>query len=241
MSKILQELSENKICLEVALQRLLIIANKTSNNDLAGWCNKELNGYSAGDELPDYRKSSSRNIYYTGLHGSLTVSDAPIGPGYLKEDTIKQIEQIYITDNIVQVEKNMNGDHHMRRDLTMFAGEVLKNTHNGFDGVRCTSIYQLVPESVYSAIYSNVKTRIINLLCSFESIGLDIDDLDASTKKYDSIRPHNNDLFQKIIINGGVFEIAQKKNKILWNIVVPIITAIVSGVIVYLITYFLIK
>ena len=47
MSKILNEITTNSISLSECLQRLLVIANKTDNRDLANWCLKELNGYKA--------------------------------------------------------------------------------------------------------------------------------------------------------------------------------------------------
>lgn len=45
MSKILNDITINSISLSECLQRLLVIANKIDNNDLAVWYSQELNGY----------------------------------------------------------------------------------------------------------------------------------------------------------------------------------------------------
>ena len=44
-SKIIKELANNDISLEVALNRLMIIASDIENEELSQWAERELNGY----------------------------------------------------------------------------------------------------------------------------------------------------------------------------------------------------
>mgnify|MGYP003298892109 CR=1 FL=1 len=92
MSNLLDDLVINKITLEEVLQRLLIVANRMDNKELAKWCTSELNGYEKYDDLPEYRKCKSRNIVYSGINGRLQITNQPLGPGYLKSETISKIE-----------------------------------------------------------------------------------------------------------------------------------------------------
>ncbi len=236
MSKILNELTSGLIKLSECLERLLIISKKTNNSDLSAWCMNELNGYQGFNTLPSYRKYSSRNIIYSGLAGMLQITNTPIQAGYLSENTLKQVESIGIFENIYDVEKKKDEKQQMYRDLTVLASEIYKNT----DGIQCTSIKQLINPEFYSRVYAAVKTRVINLICSFEDAGVDLDNLDIK-KNGQSIKNLNKEIYDAIIVNGKTFTIPKKENKILWQIIVPIIVGIVSAVASGLIVYFLTK
>lgn len=236
MSKILSELTSGTIKLSECLERLLVIAKKTNNSDLAGWCTNELNGYEGFSKLPDYRKQKSRNIIYSGIAGMLQITNTPLQAGYLNEDTLKKIEDVGIFENIYDVEKKKEERQQMYRDLTLLASEVYKNT----DGIQCTSIKQIISPEFYSRVYSAVKIRVINLICSFEDAGVDIDNLDVK-KNVDVIKNANKNIFDAIIVNGETYTIPKKENKFIWQIIVPIIVGIVSAVVSGLIVYFITK
>lgn len=241
MSKILEDIVSNKITLEECLQRLLIIANKTNNTDLSNWCLNEINGYDSKKEFPSYRKYESTHIVYSGINGGMRLTNAPLGAGYLSSETLEKIKTIYLPDGIVELEKKMNSKSPMYRDLTLFAPEVYKNTNDGFTGVQCTSIQQMISTSFYSSAYSSIKTRIINLLCSYEQANVNIDKLDVVALKKSKFRLEiNKEMFETIVINGGVYTTSKKENKFLWNVLIPVIvgvfSAVLSGVLVYLIT-----
>lgn len=243
MSNFLNDISLNKISIEEGLQRLLIIANKTGNKELSKWCVNELNGYKRYDELPSYRIFKNRNIVYSGINGKFQVNNIPLGPGYLSEDTLRKIEKIGLYENIAKVEENMKLKENMYRDLTALAGEVYTNTKDELIGigVTCTSIQQLIPNSLYSSIYSNVKTRIINLLCLYETAKVDIDNLDIKQGYIASIKEKNSEIYKTIVSEGTMYTFVPKEKKFVWNIIVPIAIGILTGVLVYLITNFLFK
>lgn len=64
MSKILNDITINSISLS-ELQRLLVIANKIDNNDLAVWCSQELNGYKKQISFLEHRRLKTMNIIYS--------------------------------------------------------------------------------------------------------------------------------------------------------------------------------
>lgn len=245
MSKILNDITTNSISLSECLQRLLVIANKIDNNDLAIWCSQELNGYKKTDELPEYRRFKSMNIIYSGINGRYKITNQPMQPGYLSSKTLESLEDISLTENIVDVEKRKDCEDTFSRDLTFLAPEVYKNTKDEFlgIGVQCTSIQQVIPQQFYTEIYTAVKTRIINLLCSFEKMNIDLDNLDVTLRKDTKIE--NDKIYNQIIVEGNTYTPEKKEKKVLWNVLIPIITgiisAIVGGVLVYFITNVWIK
>lgn len=236
MSRILEDIVSNKTSLEVGLQRLLVIANKTQNKEISNWCIRELNGYNSKEELPKYRMFKNRSLYYSGINGSFNVTDAPIGTGFLSDETLSKIENVYIFDNFKNIEERMIAKEDAFKDFTCLAPEVLENTNDGLFGVQCTSIKQLIPYNFYSSIYSNVKTRIINLLCFYENNGINLDKFDISKNKINRIKKNDKGLYSTVILKGEEYDFKKIGSSIVWNIIVPIITGIITGVIVYFIT-----
>ncbi|MGI6210073.1 MAG: hypothetical protein ACOYIM_00065 [Bacilli bacterium] len=241
MSKFLNDIVLNKITVEEGLQRLLVIANRTNNKEVASWCMKELNGYEKLEELPDYRKIENLRIVYSGINGKFQVNNASITPGFLSKETLSKIKIVGIFENVAKIEENKTSKETFYIDLTWLAGEVYKNTNKGFGGVNCTSIRQEIPSNVYSSVYSNVKTRVINLLCSYESAQIDIDKLDIKEEQIRDIESKSKEIYETIIIEGKLYTFAPKEKKIIWRILVPIIIGVASGLLVYLITKLLAK
>ena len=239
MSKLLDDLVANDVSLSECLQRLLIIANKTKNKDLIEWCNEELTGYKNKENIPDYRKFKSMNLLYSGINGRYQITNQPLQPGFLCKETLETIEAVDIFDSIFEVEKRKDQKELIYRDFTFLAGEVFNNTKDSLTGigVQCASIKQVVPQQFYSDIFSAIKVRVINLLCYYEEKGVDVDTLDISIKK--ETEEEKNKMFANIVLAGDAY-ISNNKKKVFWNIIIPIITGIVggiiSGVFVYLIT-----
>ncbi len=236
LSKILDDITTNSISLSECLQRLLVISNKIENNELAEWCLKELNGYKNYNDLPDYRKVKSRNILYSGINGCFQVTNQPLQ--YLSKKTLDLIENVGLFENIIEIEKRKDFDKPIYKDLTFLASEVYENTTYDIGGVQCTSIKQMISQESYTNVYIAVKTRIINLLCSFENSGINLDSADIHINKKNKIE--NDQIYNQVVIHGNTYTPDKKEKKIIWNVFIPIITGVISaiagGVIVYLIT-----
>ncbi len=240
MSRILEEITTDRIGLAVCLQRLLVIANKTENADLAKWCTNELNGYPSREDLPFYRKKKSRHIVYSGINGGFQVTNQPLLPGYLKEETVDKAEDIGLLEGIQDVQKRMESEKPIYRDLTALAGEVHDNTKDEMlnIGVQCISIKQMIDSRLYSEVYEAVKIRIINLLCSYEAAGIKVDKIDvASCGK--SLAKENRLVYDEVIVNGRTYSFKAKESKFVWSILVPILVGIVSAVASGLIVFYL--
>lgn len=227
MSKLLKDLVSDKIDLGVCLQRLLVIANKINNRELSEWCANELNGYQ-GKDVPEYRKYESNNIVYTGIIGVYQLTNQPMQPGYLSSKTLKEVAQLNFYENIYDVIERKNQKNEMYRDLTYLSSEVLKNTKGN---LQCTSIRQVVSTEIYSKIYSAVKVRVINMLCALENAKVNIDKMDVvKAKKIIDFDAENSNLYETIIKNGDLYKINPKESKIIWNILMPIITGILAAI-----------
>lgn len=244
MSRILNDLTYGTIELSKCLERLLIISNKLHNEKISQWCNSELTGYGAIESLPKYRQVNNSNIVYSGLNGGFKVENYPLLPGYLSDETLEKVQVLNVLDSIYEIERNVISQKTMSRDLTFLSNEVA-NITKGDDpvgvGVQCIQIRQVIPPSIYERVYANTKNRIINLLCSYEEVGIDIDSLDISKAIKDFDFNKEKDLiYNTVIVDGNAYTFAKKERKLIWNVIIPIsvgiITSVVSGLIVFFLT-----
>ena len=67
-------------------------------------------------------------------------------PGYLSSKTLESLEDIILTENIIDLEKRKDCEDTFSRDLTFLVPGVYRNTKDEFldIGVQCTSIQQVI-------------------------------------------------------------------------------------------------
>lgn len=84
-SQLIKDLATNKVSLEEALQRLLVITSELKNEELKKWILGELNGYSVETELPSYRKNIGSDLIYSGINGSYKVTNVALPLNFLSD------------------------------------------------------------------------------------------------------------------------------------------------------------
>jgi hypothetical protein len=209
-SKVIKELANNEITLEIALNRLMIIASDIENDELSKWAEKELNGYLPDDAVPDYRVVKNTQILYSGINGRYQVTRTPLP---LREILGEKPETFFVNifDGIGSIENYIKGpkEGEFMIDLTYFAGEVDSRT-----GIKCTSISQIVPSNAFEDTLNVVKTTLLKVFIKLDkSYGslddLDIDTSDKTTEEVEKI----NTTINHIIYNDNRITIGDK-NKI---------------------------
>ena len=69
-SKIIKELANGSIDTQTALKRTKVLLQELDNDDVLRWINCEIEGYSSGSEVPEYRKISGQ-LYGSYFKGSM--------------------------------------------------------------------------------------------------------------------------------------------------------------------------
>ena len=159
-SKIIKELANNQISMEVALQRLMIIASDLGNEELLAWAETELQGYSPSDTLPEYRNIRSIHFVYSGINGNYKVTNCPFTFTSVLEEKLSDVYNVPIMDSVSSLQNFIDNPEKQsyRRDFSMLNGYVLQRT-----GIQCTSIYQTVPLNFLQKIVSQIKTILMNV------------------------------------------------------------------------------
>jgi len=178
-SRIIKELANNKVPLEVAINRLLIIASDTDNEKLAHWAEKELNGYSNEDNIPSYRivKVEDTIFKYSGINGMCKVQNVTLPFIELLEREGVGRFNIRILDGIKTMEGIVNNDTDIKlgRDRTEFASIIYEKT-----GIKCYSIIQTVPKNTFENVFNIVKTMLLKTLIQLDKSYGCLDDLDIN-------------------------------------------------------------
>ena len=177
-SRIIKELANNEISIEVALSRMLIIASDIGNEALAKWAVKELNGYDNDDAIPEYRIAKHYQFLYSGINGRFQVKNAPLPFDSLigKEDP--SIFYMPIRDGIATIQDFLTNhpNENYGRDLTWAADMVYRLT-----GIQCASLRQVVPINSFTNLINNLKTALIKVLIELDKSFGSLDDLDIDT------------------------------------------------------------
>ena len=180
-SKILKELVNEEISLNIALKRLIVLAADMNDNDLKEWAEKEINGYNTDDEVPEYRKICSHSFYYNGFTSNLQVTNVPLDIRYLNEDTLKMIEYHELREPLSSLEKYVKEfKDGFNLDLTMLAPEVLKNSGRR---LQCISIYQKFNVSQIEKVLQTLSSKIMNIFIKLDKEFGCLDNLDIGCEK----------------------------------------------------------
>lgn len=180
-SKILKELINEEISLNIALKRLIVLAADINDNDLKEWAEKEINGYNADDEVPEYRKICSHSFYYNGFNSNLQVTNVPLDIRYLNEDTLKMIEYNELRDPLSSLEKYVKEfKDGFSLDLTMLAPEVFKNSGRR---LQCISIYQKFNVSQIEKVLQTLSSKIMDIFIKLDKEFGCLDNLDIGCEK----------------------------------------------------------
>lgn len=191
-SKILKELANNQVSIEVALSRLLIIATDIGNTELFEWANNELNGYEKFDSLPEYRKINAPFIRYSGINGSFKITNQPMPLTWFTQKTRDSLNPVGIFESIATIESILNEKEIQPRvrDLTFLAGEIYDTM-----GVSCFKISQIIDVSYYREILNKIRGKLLNIFIELDHAFGNLDDLDVDSSDEGKVEQIN----QKII------------------------------------------
>lgn len=173
-SRIIKELANNNISLEVALNRLYIIASDIGNSELSQWAEYELHGYGK-NKIPDYRYAKNTVFKYSGINGNFKVTNAPLPLLDIIQKEDPSAFYIPISDGIATIESYINNPskNEFGRDITWAANLVYQ-----MSGIQCYSIHQIVPINIFEGILNNVKMLLMKIFIQLDKTYGCLDELD---------------------------------------------------------------
>ena len=184
-SKIIKQLVNEEISLGIALKRLLVLATDLELSDLINWVRCETRGYEH-NPVPDYRKISSYTFIYSGINGSFQVKNANLSLSFLNKKTLDDILVNDVKESITDIEgKAKSSGQELMIDRSYLAGEVYKNSTDGWNGIQCTSISQVFHTEQFKSIYNKVYSMALDILLELDKKFGNLDNLDLDISSVD--------------------------------------------------------
>lgn len=177
-SKILKELANNEISIDIALKRLLLICSDLNYSEVFAWAEKELNGYSKDEPVPEYRNMGVGKILYSGLKGNmhsfLKLSNQPLPVQWIPDQYMDLVRNNYERSTIANIVERSKGDNVYSADLTALAGKISV-------GIAFTSISQRFDASNYMEIANKVANILFKIFMKLDKEYGNLDELDIET------------------------------------------------------------
>ena len=232
-SKIINDVIEDVVPLDKSLLRLMVISKEVKNIRLETWAKDEINGYDNNDDLPDYRKMISYNFKYSGINGGYQISNVALDVGFIDDEHLEKIKDVREMGSISSVLELSEGEKDLYRDVSYLGRDIYNSSE---EMISCTSVVQVIPKAFYVGIITKVKVMLITALCELEEKYGNLDNLDINqSKRFVQIDSKNKEI-NKVVFNISIPEKPEKTNdkwysKVAWNIIIPIITCVVAGII----------
>ena len=134
IDEIVEILSSNNGVLSEALIKTKILLHKIGHKELVIWVNKELNGYSESDELPDYRIIPAQ-VRVSAANGAYKVDSHPIPMSNIDKKFRDVWEEARITYSLAIIEKLVSSstESMLQSQIPMEAnGMISKGLSNSF-------------------------------------------------------------------------------------------------------------
>jgi AbiTii len=184
------------------LRKCLLLARRLKNARLREWVEKELNGYEASDELPDYRRTTgvAKGLFLGPFNSS--ISDQPLPAHVLRKEHRHWASEITLRQPIVAYERNdqpkkdgeqtANGSQDQRAPgkyvIPWPAGLVVMYQAKFIEDYALNRAWLEIPTSTFPALIDTVRNKVLMFALDLKDDLGDVgDDIDAvSREKIDS-------------------------------------------------------
>lgn len=197
VDEIIEILSSDNGILSNALIKTKVLLHKMGHKELVMWVNKELNGYTEKDELPDYRIISAQvRVYAT--NGVYAVNSHPVPMKHLNKEFKHSLEEAKIAYSLAIIEKMVTDS-----DDVMFH-RPLPMEFNGILGEGLASSYIVqrawseIPVASVSNILMQVRSRLLDFVLELNSEFSEIEsdkELKEAVGRFDASNLFNNAIF----------------------------------------------
>jgi hypothetical protein len=197
VDEIIEILSSNDGVLTEALIKTKVLLHKIGHKELVVWVNKELNGYSGEDELPDYRIIPAQ-VLVSATNGAYEVSSHPVPMLHLDKGFRDMWEQAKLTQSLAVIEKivhSSDGDT-LQSPIPMEANGMLsKGLANSYMVQRAWSE---IPVAGVSNILMQVRSRLLDFVLELSSEFAELEsdkEVKEAAGKFDASNLFNNAIF----------------------------------------------
>lgn len=186
---LLQEIQSDavdaNVDISVVLRKCKVLAARLGNEEFKSWVERELNGYTYKEDLPEYR------ILRVESHGNFIgiawkANDVPIAPSIIPEEYRDIVTMVYFMDAISYYQsllqttgKKDSGDilsNPWPADLVRLVGSEI------YENMNCVNAWKVVPKSSVAALLDTVRNRVLSFVLEIEAEAPDAGEAPPNTK-----------------------------------------------------------
>lgn len=194
-SKILLQLVNNEITLDVALKRLMLICSDLHYDEIYKWAEKELEGYGNDDEIPEYRNLGVGQIFYSGLKGNsfnmITLTNQPFPIHWVPKEVEEYVFKNYEKAPIRSIVEKANSNSTFSQDLTTIVPLVKV-------GIGFTSITQRFDSFHYGEVSNRISNVLFKIFKELDSEYGNLDELDIDISNKNNVEIIN---IEKVLLS----------------------------------------
>lgn len=180
-SKIIKEIANGTVDIEISLSRLFLLASDVGDEGLMQWADNELKGYPSDSILPEYRKSKSYIFRYSGMVGPLKVDNITLQPSMISKKNREIVSQIEVNSSVSAIKDYVsNPEEAKAKDVSWLAGDVFMTSD---ESIQATRIIQMLPSSMYQDILSGIKQKVLVELIKMENKYGNLDNLEIQSEE----------------------------------------------------------
>lgn len=200
-SKIIMELADCSISAEKALKRLYVIASDLEDNDLLSWIEKELNGYSIDEQVPDYRDIGPGLLKYSGIAGTMTTNikynNNPLPFQAIPKRFQDEIMHFYCRETIATIEQEAQSTMSFTNDLSFIIPYMEAN------GI-ITSIYREFDTNSYKEIKNKLLSMLLKIFVKLDKTLGNLDNLDVGNINVEKASEAKQYINQIVFIDNSI-------------------------------------
>ncbi|MCG7377406.1 hypothetical protein MH215_10400 [Paenibacillus sp. ACRSA] len=210
-SQLLKDLVSGTITLENILLRLKIILSDLESIAIMEWINGELEGYSEGVELPEYRVLTGVPMGTFIVNGRVqyTKSQVPI-ESLLTSQQVEDIKTVHLYDSVSTLQAISSSDKEgsYGKQISTYDCHYISKPH-----LQIASMHVSIPSNLLTGIVFKVKSKLLDVIMELEKRFENLDDLDIKSQiQSDEYKEQIVNNIGQIIYEGKI-EIGDK-NKI---------------------------
>lgn len=163
---IIQSVTETKEPIADILRRCLVLAHRLKNDAFKAWVERELNGYSGDEELPDYRTSVGVALgHFSGPVGA-GLRNQPLPASVLGEELRHFARDITLRQPISAYD---GADKKETYQLPWPADLVAMYQSSFIPGFALATAWMPVPGSMMAGVVDTVRTRLLTFVLEMQS------------------------------------------------------------------------
>lgn len=200
-SKIIMELADCSISAEKALKRLYVIASDLEDSDLLSWIEKELNGYSIDEPVPDYRDVGPGLLKYSGIAGTMltnvkyTNNSLPFQA--IPKEFYNDILHFYCRETIATIEQEAQSTTSFTNDLSFLIPYIKAN------GV-ITSLYREFDANSFREIKNKLLSMLLKIFVKLDKTLGNLDNLDVGNINEERVNEAKQYINKVVFVDNSI-------------------------------------